>query len=82
MIRDHNQLSLSVNVDGSITPAGVSVSLGLIVTELAINALKHAFPGDRKGKISVNYNSDGPNWTLSESTTVWACLHSAALNLA
>jgi len=60
MIRDHNQLSLSVNVDGSITPAGVSVSLGLIVTELAINALKHAFPGDRKGKISVNYNSDGP----------------------
>jgi len=65
MIRDHDQLSLGVNVDGCITPAHVSVSLGLIVTELVINALKHAFPGDRKGKISVNYHSHGADWTLS-----------------
>ncbi len=65
MIRDHNQLSLDVAVDDSITAADVSVSLGLIVTELVINALKHAFPSDRKGKITVDYNSHGPNWTLS-----------------
>jgi len=65
MIRDHNQLSLDVAVDESTTTADISVSLGLIVTELVINALKHAFPGDRSGKIKVDYHSRGPNWTLS-----------------
>jgi len=67
MIRDHNQLSLDVEVDESVTSADISVSLGLIVTELVINALKHAFPGDRRGKIEVNYCSRGPNWTLRVS---------------
>ena len=65
MIRDHNQITLTVHVDDSVTTADVSVSLGLIVTELVINALKHAFPGRRKGKISVDYRSTGPDWTLS-----------------
>ena len=41
------------------------MSLGLIVTELVINCLKHAFPGGRLGKIQVGYQSRGPNWTLS-----------------
>jgi len=65
MIRDHSQLSLEVNVDDSNAPAEVSVSLGLLVTELVINALKHAFPADRKGEINVNYQSHKGNWTLS-----------------
>jgi two-component system, sensor histidine kinase PdtaS len=69
MIRDHNKLSLEVAVDGSVTSADVSVSLGLIVTELVINALKHAFPNDSGGKIRVGYNSHGPNWILSVSDT-------------
>jgi two-component system, sensor histidine kinase PdtaS len=65
MIRDHNQLSLDVSVDESTTSADESVSLGLMITELVINALKHAFPDDRNGKIKVDYHSRGPNWTLS-----------------
>jgi len=65
MIRDHNQISLDVTSDDSVTTADTSVSLGLIVTELVINALKHAFPGDRSGRILVDYRSRGPNWTLS-----------------
>jgi two-component sensor histidine kinase len=65
MIRDHNQLTLDANIDDTITSADVSVSLGLIVTELVINALKHAFPENRPGKILVNYHSQGPNWVLS-----------------
>jgi two-component system, sensor histidine kinase PdtaS len=69
MIRDHDQLSLEVKVDESMTKADVSVSLGLIVTELVINALKHAFPRHRKGKICVDYRSDGPAWTLTVRDT-------------
>lgn len=65
MIRDHNQISIDVEADDSTTGADVSVSLGLIVTELVINALKHAFPGGRHGKIKVGYHSEGPVWTLS-----------------
>lgn len=65
MIRDHDQLVLEVQADDSKSEADVSVSLGLIVTELVINCLKHAFPGGRLGKIQVGYNSRGPNWTLS-----------------
>lgn len=65
MIRDHNQLSLVTDVDDSVITADVSVSLGLIVTELVINALKHAFPDDRHGKITVGYHSEGLGWTLT-----------------
>jgi two-component sensor histidine kinase len=65
MIRDHDQLSLGVEVDASVVGADISVCLGLIVTELVINALKHAFPGERKGRIVVAYQSDGPDWSLS-----------------
>ena len=65
MIRDHNQLSLEVTGDNSVAAADSSVSLGLIVTELVINSLKHAFPGHRPGKIVVDYRSQGPNWTLT-----------------
>lgn len=65
MISDHKRLSLEVSGDESLAQADVSVSLGLIVTELVINALKHAFPGHRKGKIIVDYQSIGSGWALS-----------------
>ena len=66
MIRDHNQLLIEVSADDSVTSADVSVSLGLIVTELVINALKHAFPDEQSGKITVGYASAGVSgWTLS-----------------
>jgi two-component sensor histidine kinase len=65
MIFDREQVSLDVTTDDSITTADASVSLGLIVTELVINALKHAFPDNRPGRISVDYHTRGANWTLS-----------------
>jgi two-component sensor histidine kinase len=67
MIRDHNQLQLQVDADDSLVAADVSVSLGLVVTELVINALKHAFPGGRQGKVEVRYASDSLSWTLAVS---------------
>lgn len=65
MIHDRERLSIGVSVDDSKVKADVSVSLGLIVTELVINALKHAFPGDRQGKINVDYRSHDSDWDLS-----------------
>lgn len=64
MIHDRNQLSLQVRCDPAVVSADVSVSLGLIVTELVINALKHAFPDHRPGAIVVSYRRNGPRWTL------------------
>lgn len=65
MIASTSQLTLTATVDDSTVDARVSVSLGLIVTELVINALKHAFPGDRRtGHISVAFHKAGAGWTL------------------
>lgn len=65
MIHDHGQLSLEVRSDDTVVGPNVAMSLGLIVTELVINALKHAFPEHRKGRITVSFGANGSNWTLS-----------------
>ncbi len=65
MISDPDRLSLTTHIDDSVVDPDTSVSLGLIVTELVINSLKHAFPGrTQEGSIKVDYKSDGDAWTL------------------
>ena len=66
MIDDGERISLSTTADDSKATANVSVSLGLIVTELVINALKHAFPNpDQSGTVTVDYAAHGEGWTLN-----------------
>jgi two-component sensor histidine kinase len=55
---------LTSSTSGKIK-ADDAISFGLIVTELVINALKHAFPSGRPGKITVDYRSQGEGWRLS-----------------
>lgn len=69
MIPDRNRLALNVVAEDANVDAGVSVSLGLVVTELVINALKHAFPDNAGGTITVSNATDGPLWTLSVADT-------------
>lgn len=69
MIYDPGQMSLDVEVEDVVIDAGVSVSLGLIVTELVINALKHGFPDGAGGKITVRYKTGETSWTLSVTDT-------------
>lgn len=65
MIADHDQLSIAVDADESSANPNASVSIGLIVTELVINALKHAFPDHRHGEIKVGYSEGVTGWKLT-----------------
>src|SRR3984893_6859171 len=65
MIGDRRPISLQVLVNGATAVSAKAVSLCLIVTELVINALKHAFPKDRQdGRVAVSYQIDGSDWKL------------------
>ncbi|WP_269713946.1 sensor histidine kinase [Caulobacter sp. NIBR2454] len=66
MIGEGDPISLVVT-GGGVVASRISINLGLIVTELVINALKHAFPPGRPGKVTIAYQARGPNWTLSVS---------------
>ncbi len=65
MIREGQALSLRVAADPAVVTSREAVSLGLVVTELVINALKHAFPQSRGGLITVSYRLEPEGWTLS-----------------
>ena len=65
MIDNPDRITLSAVADAPPVAANVSVSLGLIVTELVINALKHAFPDQRSGHIKVGYAATGGGWTMT-----------------
>ncbi len=60
------QTTIEVHADRAIVSARTATDVGLIVTELVINALKHAFgPNDATGRIRVSYRVDGNRWTLT-----------------
>jgi two-component sensor histidine kinase len=66
MIGDVRPIALRVCGDGGSANSRQAECLGLVVTELVMNALKHAFPYDqRDGQITVTYDTAGTNWKLS-----------------
>jgi PAS domain S-box-containing protein len=68
MIEDTRSVTVKVVASGGMATSSRAVSLGLIVTELLINALKHAFHDDRtEGHVIVGYEADGDDWKLSVS---------------
>ena len=68
MIGGDRRIAVAVEIDAGSVTSGEAVSIGLIVTELMINALKHAFPDTAPGsKITVSFKTDGRNWTLAVS---------------
>ncbi len=68
MIGESRPISLKVSGDPGAATSRQAESLGLIVTELVMNALKHAFLHEhRAGQIAVVYDRIGTNWKLSVS---------------
>jgi two-component sensor histidine kinase len=65
MVGDRRPLSIVVQATRGAATSSEAVSLGLIVTELVINALKHAFPTGEAGEISVSYDARDSRWRLS-----------------
>jgi PAS domain S-box-containing protein len=58
---------IHVNVSDVSLTIETSVPCGLILNELVTNALKHAFPQGREGKVNISMKAEGDQFTLTVS---------------
>ncbi len=66
MIGEDQPIALEVVSDDGEIGSDKAVSIGLIVTELMINAVKYAFPAAKPdARVLVTYKSAGDGWTLT-----------------
>lgn len=65
MIGESSRVTLKVVAGAESVPSEEAVSLGLIVTELVINAMKHAFPDvTQESRVLVTYEVNKDDWKL------------------
>ena len=67
MVGERRPVSIKVEATAGTAVSDIAVSLGLIVTELVINVLKHAFANNEAGEILVKYEAYNSGWQLSIS---------------
>ncbi len=66
MIGEGQPIELKVTADAGRMGSAQIVSIGLIVTELVINAIKYAFPaGKPEALVLITYESEGETWKLN-----------------
>ena len=59
-----DRISLATEVDDQSFLLDTAIPFGLILNELITNSLKHAFPGGRKGTISISLAKAGPGMSV------------------
>lgn len=65
MVGEGQPIAIKAIADVGMVPSATAVSLGLIVTELVINALKYAFPVLKADAlVLVTYEIDAADWKL------------------
>ncbi len=68
VVGDAAGIAIDVHADTGTVSSAVAMNMGLIVTELVINALKHAFMDNAAaGRIMVTYRVEGHGWRLTVS---------------
>lgn len=60
----HGKVSITFDMQKITVDINTAIPLGLVVNELFSNALKHAFPGERKGEVVLSAQEDATGLVL------------------
>ena len=58
-VRSDDRVSVTIDADSMEIASDSAISLALLVTEAVSNALRHGFPGERRGTIAVSFKQEG-----------------------
>jgi len=61
---DSRNINLKIDVDNILLGVDIAIPCGVIVNELVANSLKHAFPGDGSGEITVSFRAVNGQYTM------------------
>jgi len=59
-----DQVRIQTEVQDVLLDINSAIPCGLIINELVMNALKHAFPGGRKGEITISLQASGDGTSI------------------
>lgn len=63
-VDDTSRVSLTLNIDECRIDINTAIPLGLILNELITNSMKHAFPGNEKGTINIDFKKNDDKYIL------------------
>jgi PAS domain S-box-containing protein len=66
-VTDQSRVRLELNIEELNIDINTAIPLGLILNELITNSMKHAFSGEERGTISIDFQKDGDEFKLMVS---------------